>query len=43
MSGSRAVNFYEYGIVEAIDPDDFKAKLDSLEDRWEALCQGFYQ
>ena len=26
-----------------IDPDDFKAKLDSLEDRWEALCQRFHQ
>ena len=30
--GSRVANFYEYGIVEAIDPDDFNAKLDSLED-----------
>ena len=40
---SRVANFYEYGIVEAIDPDDFNAKLDSLEDRWEALCPGFHQ
>ena len=39
--GSRVANFYEYGIVEAIDPDDFNAKLDSLEDQWEVLCPGF--
>ena len=41
--GSKVANFYEYGIAEAIDPDDFNAKLDSLEDRWEALCPGFHQ
>ena len=41
--GSKVANFYEYGIAEAIDPDDFNAKLDSLEDRWEALCPGFDQ
>ena len=41
--GSRVANFYEYGIVEAIDPDDFNAKLDSLEDQWEVLYPGFHQ
>ena len=41
--GSRVANFYEYGIAEAIGPDDFNAKLDSLEDRWETLCSGFHQ
>ena len=41
--GSRVANFYEYGIVEAIDSDDFNAKLDSLEDRWESPCPGFHQ
>ena len=41
--GSRVANFYEYGIVEAIDPDNFIAKLDSLEDRWESFCPGFHQ
>ena len=40
---SRVANFYDYGIAEAIDPDDFNTKLDSLEDRWEALCPGFHQ
>ena len=43
ISGSRVANFHEYGIVEAIDPDDFNAKLDSLEDRWEAHWPGFHQ
>ena len=40
---SRIANFYEYGIAEAIDPDDFNTKLDFLEDRWEALWPGFHQ
>ena len=43
LSRSRVANFYEYGIVEAIDPDDFNAKLDSLEDQWEVLCPEFHQ
>ena len=34
---------FTYGILEAIDPDDFNAKLDLLEDRWEALCSRFHQ
>ena len=29
---SRVVKLYEYSIAEAIDPDNFNAKLDSLED-----------
>ena len=41
--GSKVANIFEYGIVEEIDPDDFNAKLDSLEDRWEAICPGFHQ
>ena len=30
--GSRVANFHEYFIVEAIDPANVNAKLDSLED-----------
>ena len=41
--GSRVANLYEYGIAEAIDSEDLNAKLDSLEDRWEAFCPGFHQ
>ena len=40
---SRVANFYEYGIVEVIDPDNFNTKLDSLEDRWESLYPRFNQ
>ena len=39
----RVVKLYEYGIAEAIDPDNFNAKLDSLEDWWEAPSPGFHQ
>ena len=35
--GSRVATFCRYGIAEVIDPVDFNAKLDSLEDRWEAF------
>ena len=41
--GSKVANIFEYGIVEEIDPDNFNAKLDSLEDRWEAIFPGFHQ
>ena len=41
--GSRVANFNYYGIVEAIDPGDFNANLDSLEGRWESLYSGFHQ
>ena len=41
--GARVANFYEYGIVEVIDVDDFNAKLDSLEDQWESRCPEFHQ
>ena len=30
---STVSNFYEYGIVEAMDPDNFNTKLDTLEDQ----------
>ena len=43
ICGSRIANFYKYGIVEAIDPEDSNTKLHSLEDWWEALCPGFHQ
>ena len=41
--GARVANFYEYGLVEVIDVDDFNAKLDSLEDQWESRCPEFHQ
>ena len=35
-------NVYEYGFAEALDKDDFNVKLQSLKDRWESLCPGFF-
>ena len=40
--GSREGNYYEYGIAEANDAEDFTAKLESLQSRWEVLCPGFF-
>lgn len=40
--GSREGNYYEYGIAEASDAEDFKARLASLQSRWDILCPGFY-
>ena len=33
---------YELGLAEAVDSDDFDAKLSSLEHRWNGMCTGFF-
>ena len=40
--GVKDRNVYEYGLAEALDEDDFNIKLQSLKDRWESLCPGFF-
>ena len=40
--GVKDGNVYEYGLAEALDEDDFNIKLQSLKDRWESLCPGFF-
>ena len=40
--GYKGGNYYEYGLVESINPEDFNAKLQSLQDRWDSLCPGFF-
>ena len=40
--GEKDGNVYEYSIAEALDEDDFNVKLQSLKDRWESLCPGFF-
>lgn len=40
--GLREGNFYEAGIAEASDEEDFMVKLESLQTRWDILCPGFY-
>ena len=39
--GSKIDNYYEYGIAESIDSEEFEVKLESLKDPWESLCPGF--
>ena len=38
--GSKVDNYYEYGLAESIDSEEFDVK--SLKDRWESLCPGFF-
>ena len=40
--GVKDGNVYEYGFAEALDEDGFNVKLQSLKDRWESLCPGFF-
>ena len=42
MYGERQGTYYEYGLAESFDEDDFKAKLLSLREKWEAFVPGFY-
>ena len=38
----RTGTYYEYGLAESYDTDDFNTKLISLEEKWEVLIPGFY-
>ena len=29
-------------LADSVDPDDFTSKLQSLEDKWEHICPGFF-
>ena len=40
--GSKVDNYYEYGLAESIDSEEFDVKLESLKDRWEWFCPGFF-
>ena len=41
--GNVHLNIFEKGIADAIDSDDFHAKVLSLEPSWEKLFPGFYK
>ena len=41
--GERKGAVYEYGLAESHDSDDFSAKLNSLQSKWESQCTGFFQ
>ena len=40
--GNRTGGYYEFGLSEAINKDDFDIKLLSLQEKWDALCPGFF-
>ena len=40
--GNRTGGYYEFGLAEAINKDDFDIKLLSLQEKWDALCPGFF-
>lgn len=41
--GERKGTWYEYGLAESSNEDDFIRKLNGLEQKWEAHCPGFYR
>ena len=41
--GDHKGTVYEMGLAEAQDKEDFIVKLESLKERWNGLCPGFYE
>ena len=42
ICGERKGAFYDFGLVEAANDEDFLGKLKSLDKRWEILCPRFF-
>ena len=43
LYGERSGTYYEYGLAESLDADDFQAKLASLEGKWKTTVPGFHE
>ena len=43
LYGERIDSYYEYGLAELLDVDDFQAKLASLEEKWKTTVPGFHE
>ena len=41
--GDKKGTFYEFGLAEATDEEDFKVKVSSLKEKWNSLCPSFHQ
>ena len=39
----RYLEVQEYSLADSAHPDDFHAKLESLQEEWERLCPGFHK
>ena len=40
--GQRRGTLYEYGLAESSDEEEFCGKLNSLQQKWESRCEGFF-
>ena len=43
LYGKRSGTYYEYGLVESLEADDFQAKLAFLEEKWKTTVPGFHE
>ena len=43
LFGERSGAYYEYGLVESLDAENFQSKLASLEEKWKTTVPGFYE
>ena len=42
MYGCRTGGFYEFGLADAFNKEDFEVKLVSLQEKWNWLCLEFF-
>ena len=42
LYGQKYGSVHEFGLADSVDPDDFTSKLQSLKDKWEHICPGFF-
>ena len=43
LYGQRSGTYYEYGLVESLEADDFQAKSGFLEEKWKTTVPGFHE
>ena len=43
LCGERSGTYYEHGLPESLDGDDFQAKLASLVGKWKTTVPGFHE
>ena len=43
LHGERSGIYYEYGLAESLDEDDFQTKLAPLDEKWKITPTGFHE
>ena len=43
LYGEQSGTYYEYGLAESLDADNFQAKLPFLEEKWRTAVPGFHE